>query len=80
MQLAMDSNLREAFELLLALALGAMVGPERRLRGHPAGRVPISAASIRPLLACMVAGVTLLINIALHYVEHLTVKITAENP
>jgi putative Mg2+ transporter-C (MgtC) family protein len=144
MQLAMDSNLREAFELLLALALGAMVGLERRLRGHPAGihtnalvsfgsaafvvaglslggdisrvaaqvvtgsgficagvilhqgtdirglntaatlwctsAMGVLAAVNRPLLACMVAGVTLLTNIAMHYVEHVMVKITAENP
>jgi putative Mg2+ transporter-C (MgtC) family protein len=37
MQLGTDPNAREAFELLLALGLGAIVGLERRLRGHPAG-------------------------------------------
>jgi uncharacterized membrane protein YhiD involved in acid resistance len=33
MQLGTDSGAREAFQLLLALGLGAMVGLERRLRG-----------------------------------------------
>src|ERR1700730_15020388 len=144
MQLAMDSNLREAFELLLALALGAMVGLERRLRGHPAGihtnalvsfgsaafvvaglslggdisrvaaqvvtgsgficagvslhqgtdirglntaatlwcasAMGVLAAVDRPLLACMVACVTLLTNVALHYVEHVLVKLGVEKP
>ncbi len=37
MQLAMDSNTRDGLLLLLALALGAIIGLERRLRGHPAG-------------------------------------------
>src|ERR1700730_17592668 len=144
MQLAMDSNLREAFELLLALALGAMVGLERRLRGHPAGihtnalvsfgsaafvvaglslggdisrvaaqvatgsgficagvilhqgtdirglnaaatlwctsAMGVLAAVNRPLLACMVATATLLTNIALHYVEHVLLKVKVDTP
>lgn len=144
MQLGTDSNLREALELFLALGLGALVGLERRLRGHPAGihtnalvslgsaafvvagislggdlsrvaaqvvtgsgficagvilhqgtdirglntaatlwctsALGVLAAVDRPLLACIVAGVTLLTNVALHYVEHVIVKITAENP
>ncbi|MDP9088433.1 MAG: MgtC/SapB family protein [Pseudomonadota bacterium] len=143
MQLGTDSNLREALELLLALGLGAIVGLERRLRGHPAGlhtnalvslgsaafvvagislggdlsrvaaqvvtgsgficagvilhqgtdirglntaatlwctsALGVLAAVDRPLLACIVAGVTLLTNVALHYVEHVILKITAEN-
>ena len=143
MQIATDST-REALEFLLALGLGAIVGLERRLRGHPAGihtnaLVSLGSAAFvvaglslggdvsrvaaqvvtgsgficagvilhqgtdirglntaatlwctsalgvlagvdRPLLACMVAGVTLLTNVALHYVEHVIVKITAENP
>src|SRR5258708_38721427 len=37
MQLGTDSTAREALQLLLALGLGAAVGLERRLRGHPAG-------------------------------------------
>src|SRR5580692_11504300 len=37
MQLGTDSIAREALQLLLALGLGAAVGLERRLRGHPAG-------------------------------------------
>lgn len=144
MQLGTDSSQREALELLLALGLGALVGLERRLRGHPAGihtnalvslgsaafvvagislggdlsrvaaqvvtgsgficagvilhqgtnirglntaatlwctsALGVLAAVDRPLLACIVAGVTLLTNVALHYVEHVIVKITAENP
>jgi putative Mg2+ transporter-C (MgtC) family protein len=37
MQLGMDSPVREALQLLMALGLGAVIGLERRLRGHPAG-------------------------------------------
>jgi putative Mg2+ transporter-C (MgtC) family protein len=37
MQLGTDSPVREALQLLMALALGAVIGLERRLRGHPAG-------------------------------------------
>src|SRR5476649_907621 len=37
MQLGMDSPIREALQLLMALGLGAVIGLERRLRGHPAG-------------------------------------------
>jgi uncharacterized membrane protein YhiD involved in acid resistance len=37
MQLGTETSSREAFQLLLALGLGAIVGLERRLRGHPAG-------------------------------------------
>ena len=37
MPLGTDSTAREALQLLLALGLGAAVGLERRLRGHPAG-------------------------------------------
>ena len=33
----MDAGFKDACELILALALGAAVGFERRLRGHPAG-------------------------------------------
>lgn len=141
MQLGMDSTAREAFLLILALVLGAIVGLERRLRGHPAGIHTNSLVSLgsaafviaglslggdvsrvaaqvvtgsgficagvilhrgtdirglntaatlwcasamgvlsgvdRPLLACMVAAVTLLTNVALHYVEHVLVKMGA---
>ena len=34
---ALDPAVKEALQLLLAQALGAAVGLERRLRGHPAG-------------------------------------------
>jgi putative Mg2+ transporter-C (MgtC) family protein len=37
MQLGMDSPIKEALQLLMALGLGAAIGLERRLRGHPAG-------------------------------------------
>jgi putative Mg2+ transporter-C (MgtC) family protein len=37
MQLGMDPPVREALQLLMALGLGAVIGLERRLRGHPAG-------------------------------------------
>jgi putative Mg2+ transporter-C (MgtC) family protein len=37
MQLGMDPPIREALQLLMALGLGAVIGLERRLRGHPAG-------------------------------------------
>jgi putative Mg2+ transporter-C (MgtC) family protein len=141
MQLGTDSTAREALQLLLALGLGAAVGLERRLRGHPAGihtnaLVSLGSAAFviaglslggdvsrvaaqvvtgsgficagvilhrganisglntaatlwcasavgvlsgvdRPSLACMVAAATLLTNVALHYVEHVLVKISA---
>jgi putative Mg2+ transporter-C (MgtC) family protein len=37
MELGTDLGVREALQMLTALALGALVGLERRLRGHPAG-------------------------------------------
>ena len=138
---AMDPAVKEALQLLLAQALGAAVGLERRLRGHPAGMhthalVSLGSAAFviaglslagdvsrvaaqlltgcsficagvilhrgadikalntaatlwcscatgvlascdRPLLACLVAGVTLLTNIVLHYVEHVLIKCSA---
>jgi putative Mg2+ transporter-C (MgtC) family protein len=144
MQLGTDPNAREAFELLLALGLGAIVGLERRLRGHPAGihtnalvslgsaafvvaglalggdvsrvaaqvvtgsgficagvilhqgtdirglntaatlwctsAMGVLAAVNRPLLACVVATATLLTNIALHYVEHVLLKLKVDTP
>lgn len=143
MQLGSEPGAREAFQLLLALGLGAVVGLERRLRGHPAGihtnalvslgsaafvvaglalgsdvsrvaaqvvtgsgficagvilhqgtdirglntaatlwctsAMGVLAAVNRPLLACMVASATLLTNVALHYVEHVLLKMTAAN-
>jgi putative Mg2+ transporter-C (MgtC) family protein len=141
MQLVTDWTAKEALQLLLALGLGAAVGLERRLRGHPAGihtnalvslgsaafviaglglgseasrvaaqvvtgsgficagvilhrgasisglntaatlwcasAVGVMSAVDRPSLACMVAAATLVTNIALHYVEHVLVKISA---
>jgi putative Mg2+ transporter-C (MgtC) family protein len=138
MQFVTDPAISEALQLLLAQTLGAIVGLERRLRGHPAGihtnalvalgsaafvvsgltlggdisRVAaqvvtgsgficagvilhrgtdirglntaatlwctsatgVLAACGRPLLACLVASVTLLTNIVLHYVEHVLIK------
>jgi putative Mg2+ transporter-C (MgtC) family protein len=144
MQPGTESSSSEALQLLLALGLGAIVGLERRLRGHPAGihtnaLVSLGSAAFviagltlggeisrvaaqvvtgsgficagvilhrgtdvrglntaatlwctsamgvltgvnRPLLACMVASATLATNIALHYVEHVLIKMTAQNP
>jgi putative Mg2+ transporter-C (MgtC) family protein len=138
MALVTDPAIKEALQLLLAQSLGAFVGLERRLRGHPAGihtnalvalgsaafvvsgltlggdisRVAaqvvtgsgficagvilhrgadirglntaatlwctsatgVLAACDRPLLACLVASVTLMTNIVLHYVEHVLIK------
>jgi putative Mg2+ transporter-C (MgtC) family protein len=138
-----DPNTREALHLLLALGLGAVVGLERRLRGHPAGihtnalvslgsaafvvaglalggdasrvaaqvvtgsgficagvilhqgtdirglntaatlwctsAMGVLAAVNRPLLACVVAAATLLTNIALHYVEHVLLKMKVDD-
>jgi putative Mg2+ transporter-C (MgtC) family protein len=37
MELGTDLTGREALQLMMALGLGALVGLERRLRGHPAG-------------------------------------------
>lgn len=143
MQLVSDPSVKEALQLLLAQGLGAAVGLERRLRGHPAGihtnalvalgsaafvvsgltlggdvsRVAaqvvtgsgficagvilhrgadirglntaatlwctsatgVLAACDRPLLACMVASVTLLTNVVLHYVEHVLLKTNPVN-
>jgi putative Mg2+ transporter-C (MgtC) family protein len=39
----------------------------------------VLAACDRPLLACMVASVTLLTNIVLHYVEHVLIKTNPVN-
>jgi putative Mg2+ transporter-C (MgtC) family protein len=143
MQLGAEAGSQEALQLILALGLGAIVGLERRLRGHPAGihtnalvslgsaafviaglslggdvsrvaaqvvtgsgficagvilhqgtdirglntaatlwctsAMGVLAAVNRPLLACMVASATLLTNVALHYVEHVLVKMKVAN-
>jgi putative Mg2+ transporter-C (MgtC) family protein len=143
MQLGSDSSVSQAFQLLLALGLGGIVGLERRLRGHPAGihtnalvalgsaafviaglslggdisrvaaqvvtgsgficagvilhqgtdirglntaatlwcasAMGVLAAVNRPLLASMVASVTLLTNIALHYVEHVLLRMKVQS-
>jgi putative Mg2+ transporter-C (MgtC) family protein len=54
----MDASYKEAIELLLALLLGAAVGLERRLRGHPAG---IHTHALVALGSCafVIAGLTL---------------------
>jgi putative Mg2+ transporter-C (MgtC) family protein len=54
----MDASYKEAVELLLALVLGAAVGLERRLRGHPAG---IHTHALVALGSCafVIAGLTL---------------------
>src|ERR1700732_363103 len=58
MQLGTDPNAREVFELLLALGLGAVVGLERRLRGHPAG-IHTNALVSLGSAAFVVAGLAL---------------------
>jgi uncharacterized membrane protein YhiD involved in acid resistance len=80
MQLGTDSGAREAFQLLLALGLGAMVGLERRwaILLWCTSAMGVLAAVDRPLLACMIASATLITNITLHYVEHVLVKISAD--
>jgi len=133
-----DDGYNAALWLLLAVSLGAAVGLERRLRGHPAGlhtnslvalgsaafviagfvhgadhtriagqvvtgvgflcagvifhqgadirglntaatvwcasAVGVLAGIGRPLLACLLAGMVLMVNIVLHYVEHSILK------
>jgi putative Mg2+ transporter-C (MgtC) family protein len=58
MQLGMDSTVREALQLLLALGLGAIVGLERRLRGHPAG-IHTNALVSLGSAAFVIAGLSL---------------------
>ena len=58
MQLGMDSNAREALQLVLALGLGAIVGLERRLRGHPAG-IHTNALVSLGSAAFVIAGLSL---------------------
>ena len=58
MQLGTDLIAREALQLLLALGLGATVGLERRLRGHPAG-IHTDALVSLGLAAFVVAGLSL---------------------
>jgi len=58
MQLGTDSTAREALQLLLALGLGAIVGLERRLRGHPAG-IHTNALVSLGSAAFVVAGLSL---------------------
>jgi putative Mg2+ transporter-C (MgtC) family protein len=58
MQLGMDSTAAEAFQLILALVLGAVVGLERRLRGHPAG-IHTNALVSLGSAAFVIAGLSL---------------------
>jgi putative Mg2+ transporter-C (MgtC) family protein len=58
MQLGTDSTAREALLILLALGLGAIVGLERRLRGHPAG-IHTNALVSLGSAAFVIAGVSL---------------------
>src|SRR5258708_35389223 len=58
MQLGTDSTAREALQLLLALGLGAAVGLERRLRGHPAG-IHTNALVSLGSAAFVIAGLSL---------------------
>jgi putative Mg2+ transporter-C (MgtC) family protein len=58
MQLGTESSSREALQLLLALGLGAVVGLERRLRGHPAG-IHTNALVSLGSAAFVIAGLTL---------------------
>lgn len=143
MELGTDLAVREALELMMALGLGALIGLERRLRGHLAGihtnalvalgsaafvvaglvlggelsrvaaqvvtgsgficggvilhrgtdvrglntaatlwctsAIGVMSAVNRPLLACLVAAAVLLTNIALHYVEHVLIKVSGSH-
>ncbi len=58
MQLGTESSSREALLLLLALGLGAIVGLERRLRGHPAG-IHTNALVSLGSAAFVIAGLSL---------------------
>jgi putative Mg2+ transporter-C (MgtC) family protein len=137
-ELSPDVGYNAALWLLLAVSLGAMVGLERRLRGHPAGlhtnslvalgsaafvicgfvpgadhtrvagqvvtgvgflcagvilhqgadirglntaatvwcasAIGVLAGIGRPILACVLAVMVLMVNIVLHYVEHSILK------
>jgi len=58
MQLVTESSSREALQLLLAPGLGAIVGLERRLRGHPAG-IHTNALVSLGSAAFVIAGLSL---------------------
>lgn len=58
MQLGTDPTAGEALLLLLALGLGAAVGLERRLRGHPAG-IHTNALVSLGSAAFVIAGLSL---------------------
>jgi putative Mg2+ transporter-C (MgtC) family protein len=58
MQLGTDSTAQDALQLLLALGLGAVVGLERRLRGHPAG-IHTNALVSLGSAAFVIAGLSL---------------------
>jgi len=143
-ELSPDVGYNAALWLLLAVSLGAMVGLERRLRGHPAGlhtnslvalgsaafvisgfaagadhtrvagqvvtgvgflcagvifhqgatvrglntaatvwcasAIGVLAGIGRPILACVLAFLVLLVNIVLHYIEHSILKQDPINP
>ncbi len=53
-----DSTIQYALELLLGLGLGAIVGLERRLRGHPAG-IHTNALVALGSTAFVIAGLVL---------------------
>jgi len=58
MQLVTNPAVKEALQLLLALGLGAAVGLERRLRGHPAG-IHTNALVALGSAAFVISGLTL---------------------
>jgi putative Mg2+ transporter-C (MgtC) family protein len=58
MQLVTNPAVQEALQLLLALGLGAAVGLERRLRGHPAG-IHTNALVALGSAAFVISGLTL---------------------
>jgi putative Mg2+ transporter-C (MgtC) family protein len=58
MELGTDLGIREALQMLTALALGALVGLERRLRGHPAG-IHTNALVALGSAAFVISGVVL---------------------
>jgi putative Mg2+ transporter-C (MgtC) family protein len=58
MELGTDLGVREALQMITALALGALVGLERRLRGHPAG-IHTNALVALGSAAFVISGVVL---------------------
>ena len=58
MELSTQMIVRDALQLVMALGLGALVGLERRLRGHPAG-IHTNALVALGSAAFVIAGISL---------------------